>query len=51
MDDIVAVEIRLATGENRYFLTWGRIQDAVEPKPLAELVLVMRGASPSVATR
>ena len=39
MDDIVAVEVRLATGERRYFLTWGRIQDHVDPAPLHALVL------------
>src|SRR5580698_3466218 len=39
MEDIVAVEVRLTTGENRYFLTWGRIQDAVDPAPLAAIVL------------
>lgn len=39
MEDIVAVEVRLQTGENRYFLTWGRIQDTVDPGPLAAVVL------------
>ena len=39
MEDIVAVEVRLAGGQRRYFLTWGRIQDAVDPRPLAEIVL------------
>lgn len=39
MHDIVAVEVRLVSGERRYFLTWGRIQDPVEPVPLAALVL------------
>jgi hypothetical protein len=39
MEHIVAVEVRLASGENRYFLTWGRIQDNVDPQPLAGLVL------------
>jgi hypothetical protein len=39
MEDIVAVEVKLTTGERRHFLTWGRIQDNVDPAPLAELVL------------
>jgi hypothetical protein len=39
VEDIVAVEVRLADGQRRYFLTWGRIQDPVDPRPLAEVVL------------
>lgn len=39
VEDIVAVEVRLADGQRRYFLTWGRIQDPVDPRPLAEAVL------------
>ena len=39
VDDIVAVEVRLADGQRRYFLTWGRIQDPVDPRPLAAVVL------------
>jgi hypothetical protein len=39
MDDLVAVEVRLADGGRRYFVTWGRIQDAVDPEPLCEVVL------------
>jgi hypothetical protein len=37
--DIVAVEVTLSSGEGRFFLTWGRIQDPVDPAPLAALVL------------
>src|SRR5215213_5823 len=44
MEDIVAVEVRLDTGERRYFLTWGRVQDAVDPTPLEALVLRHCGA-------
>lgn len=29
MEDIVAVEVGLDTGESRFFLTWGRIQHRV----------------------
>jgi len=39
VDDVVAVEVRLADGGLRYFLTWGRIQDVVDPEPVCELVL------------
>jgi hypothetical protein len=39
MDDVVAVEVRLADGDLRYFLTWGRIQHAVDRQPLCDLVL------------
>jgi hypothetical protein len=39
VDDVVAVKVELADGTSRYFLTFGRIQDVVEPGPLCELVL------------
>lgn len=39
MEDIVAVAIELTNGQKRYFLTWGRIQDAVENAPLEAIVL------------
>jgi hypothetical protein len=39
VEDVVAVEVRLADGGARYFLTWGRIQDRVDPGPVCELVL------------
>jgi hypothetical protein len=45
MEDIVAVEVRFASGNSHYCLTWGRIQSNIDPHPLAELVL--RHASPS----
>jgi len=41
MDDVVGVEVRLADGESRYFLTRGRIQHRVDPRPLSDLVLRM----------
>jgi hypothetical protein len=43
MEDVVAVRVDLVTGESRYFMTWGRIQDVVDPEPLE--ALVMRHAS------
>ncbi len=39
MDDVVAVEVQLADGAFRYFLTWGRIQDSVDPTPVCDIVL------------
>lgn len=39
MEDIVAVEVGLDTGESRFFLTWGRIQDPVGLEKLAAVVL------------
>lgn len=39
MEDLVAVAVQLDTGEVRYFITWGRIQHAVDPQPLANLIL------------
>lgn len=45
MDEVVAVEVTLASGVRHHFLTWGRIQDGVDPRPLAELVLAHANAS------
>jgi len=39
VDDVVAVEVELENGLLRYFVTWGRIQDRVDPQPLEALVL------------
>jgi len=39
MHDVIAVEVRLANGDPRYFLTWGRIQDAVDAGAVCALVL------------
>lgn len=39
MEDIVAVAVHLSSGEDRFFLTWGRIQDPVDPAELEEVVL------------
>ena|SRR5437764_6402405 len=39
MEDIVAVAISTDAGAVCYFLTWGRIQDAVDPGPLEAVVL------------
>jgi hypothetical protein len=39
MEDVIAVEVGLADGQSRYFLTWGRIQQKVDPGPVAALVL------------
>ena len=39
MEDVVAVRLTLESGEARYFLTWGRIQDVVDPAELERVVL------------
>lgn len=39
MDDIIAVEVRLADGTPRFFVTWGRIQDAVDTEPVCAVVM------------
>lgn len=39
VDDVIAVKVTLADGGERYFLTWGRIQDPVDPGPVCALVL------------
>lgn len=38
MEDIVAVRVKLSSGRSRYFLTWGRIPEAVDPQPLLAIV-------------
>ena len=38
MEDVVAVRVNLDNGEACYFLTWGRIPEAVDPAPLERLV-------------
>jgi hypothetical protein len=39
VDDVIAVEVRLAGGGRRFFVTWGRIQDPVNPDPVCATVL------------
>ena len=39
MDDVIAVAVTLDNGERRFFVTWGRIQDPVDPEPVSEIVL------------
>lgn len=38
MEDIVTIVVQLEDGEERFFMTWGRIQDIVDPEPLEQLV-------------
>lgn len=38
MENIVAVAIELENNTRRFFLTWGRIQDIVDPVPLEQLI-------------
>ncbi len=42
MEHLVAVAVHLDTGTVRYFITWGRIQDTVDPVPLEQLILAHR---------
>jgi hypothetical protein len=39
VDDVIAVEVQLAGGGRRFFVTWGRIQDPVNPDPVCATVL------------
>jgi hypothetical protein len=39
MDHWVALEVKTDSGRSGFFVTWGRIQDAVDPGPLEELTL------------
>lgn len=39
MEKLVAVAIRTDTGVESYFLTWGRLHHAVDPRPLVHAVL------------
>jgi hypothetical protein len=39
VENVVAVEVALTDGGKRYFLTWGRIQDVIDPAPLCDVVL------------
>lgn len=39
MEDIVAVAVELADGGRRYFMTWGRLHDVVDPEAVEALVL------------
>lgn len=39
IDDWVAVEVKTDSGRSAFFVTWGRIQDPVDPRPLEELTL------------
>ena len=39
MEDIVAVALSTTEGNVCYFVTWGRIQDPVDPEPLERVIL------------
>jgi hypothetical protein len=36
VEDVVALEVKLRTGELRYFVTWGRLFDPIDPTRLIE---------------
>jgi hypothetical protein len=38
MEDIVAIRVRLESGVSRYFLTWGRIFDAVHESEFVDTI-------------
>lgn len=38
MEKIVAIAIELENGARRFFLTWGRIQDPVDPASVVQVV-------------
>jgi hypothetical protein len=38
MEEIVAVKVRDSRGRKHYFLTWGRVFDPVDPKPLISVI-------------
>jgi hypothetical protein len=38
VDDLIALKVVLKNGEDRYFLTWGRIPDPVRTKPVEQLL-------------
>jgi hypothetical protein len=38
MENIVALRVRLANGQRRYFLTWGRVFDPIDPTSLIDAV-------------
>jgi hypothetical protein len=41
MEDLVAVEVTTNEHVSCYFITWGRIQHAVDPEPLQDLILTV----------
>ncbi len=38
MEDLVAVKVTDEEGKPHYFITWGRIFDAVDPEPLLQAI-------------
>ena len=46
MEDVVAIRLDLNVGGTAYLMTWGRIPEAVDVKPLEEMALA---AAPSFA--
>lgn len=45
MEDWVAVEVQTDSGRLGFFITWGRIQNPVDPRPLEELTVRIAGRS------
>jgi hypothetical protein len=38
VDDVVAIKAKTDEGKTRYWLTWGRLFDAVDPEPMIAVV-------------
>ena len=38
MDDVIALRVGLDNGEFRYFMTWGRVLDVVDPRPVQTIL-------------
>jgi hypothetical protein len=38
LDDLVALKVVFKSGETRYYLTYGRVHDAVDPRPIERAV-------------
>ena len=43
MDEVVAIKVIDARGRHHFFLTWGRVFDAIDPKPLLNAVRARLG--------
>jgi hypothetical protein len=39
VNHIIAIEVKLVSGELRHFLTWGRVHDPVDPIPVAAALM------------
>jgi hypothetical protein len=51
VEDVIAVEVQTDDGRSCYFITWGRIQDRIDPEPVESVILAVarRFATPGKA--